>query len=178
MKFTATPKAVLMLLDQVSKGLSKRKRGAMQVTFSAARKRVEVSGNGMIAGLSVEISDKGQFAINWKKITDLLGTYPQNTPIGIECTASGLKIGSFCISVENYQSKPVPAKQPIPPVIPLKPSIKKKEEPQLTVSPDGYSPPLPCCSDEESALCPNCLETRLHKGNPIPGRQSDLFEKH
>lgn len=242
MKFTATPKDILNQLNQVSKGLPKRKREKMQVTFSAARNRVFVSGNGMIAGLSTKVSCQGQFQINWKKITALLDTYHPKTPLQIECAASGLKIGSFCTTIENYQSKPVPAEQPIPPTIPLKQSIKKKEKPQVTASPDGYSPPPPCRSDsdctgmrgmvdaedfsgsrqpvicpgchyvgynakdfirgriyyerrrtwvsphdaldcvvltgeEESVLCPNCLEMRLHKGNPIPGRQSDLFEK-
>jgi len=242
MKFTATPKDILMLLNQVSKGLPKRKREKMQVTFSAARNRVVVIGNGMIAGLSAKVSGRGQFQINWKKITALLDTYQKKVPVQIECVVSGLKIGSFCTTIENYQSKPVPAEQPIPPTIPLKQSIKKKEEPQFIASPDGYSPPSPCRSDddctgmsgmvsaedfsgsrqpvicpgchyvgynakyfirgrtyymrrrtwvsphdaldcviltgeEEPVLCPECLEMRLHNGNPLPGRQSDLFEK-
>ena len=77
MKFTATPKAILMLLDQVSRGLPKRKREGMQITFSATRNRVVVIGNGMIAGLSIEVTGRGQFDINWKKITELLLTFPK-----------------------------------------------------------------------------------------------------
>jgi len=240
MKFTATPKAILMLLNQVSKGLPKRKRENMPVTFSAARNRVVVIGNGMIAGLYTKVTGRGQFQINWKKITDLLGTFSKNTPVQIKCIARGLKIESFYTTIENYQPKPVPSKQPIPPTIPLKQSIKPKDEPQFIASPDGYSPPSPRRSDsdctgmsgmvsakdfsgprqpvicpvchyvgynakhffrgctyyasrrtwvsahdalncviltgqEESVLCPNCLEMRLHNGAPLPGRQSDLF---
>ena len=88
MKFTATPESVLALLNQVGKGLSKRKRENSQITFSAARNRIAVICNDMLAGQATPVQGRGQFSINWKIFSDLLLTYPQkalcrwNVPAG------------------------------------------------------------------------------------------------
>ena len=151
MKFTMTPESLLALLNQVSTGLTKRLRENMQVTFSSARKRVSVIGNGIIAGVSTQVIGQGQFQINWKTITELLTTFSPQTPLCFDCRGNRLQIGSFCTSVENYQSKPVPVKQSIPPAIQFKQSASNntQDDPQRKASPDGYSPPPPYRDDND-----------------------------
>jgi len=246
MKFTVTPESVLALLNQVGKGLSKRKRENSLITFSAAKNRITFIGNGMSAGVKTPVSGRGQFQMSWKKITDLLSTYPQTTPVQMECIGGWLEIGSFRLTVQNYQSEPVSEKAAIPPAEPAKKATKKTENgTQRKVSPDGYSPPPPYRDDndvtgvagmvsaadftgprepvtcpvckqvgyyekhllksgtyysyrrswvtarealnrvvltgkEESLLCPECLEVRLHTNKhitPIAGSQADIFDK-
>lgn len=151
MKFTVTPESLLALLNQVGKGLPKRKREKTQITFSAARNRVDVICNGMLAGQATPVQGRGQFSINWKHFADLLSTYPQSTPVQMECFGGRLEIGSFSTPVQNYQSEPVPEKAPIPPSKPSRPSKKPDISPQRQASSDGYSPQPPPRDDNDCA---------------------------
>lgn len=151
MKFTVTPESVLALLAQVGKGLPKRKREKTQITFSAARNRIAVICNGMLAGQATPVQGRGQFSINWKHFADLLSTYPQSTPVQMECFGGRLEIGSFSTPVQNYQSEPVPEKASIPTAEPVKKSKKPEKGSQSGVSSDGYSPPPPHRDDNACA---------------------------
>lgn len=187
MKFTVTPESVLALLNQVGKGQSKRKRENSVITFSAARNRIRVIGNGMSAGLKTPVSGRGQFQMNLKNITDLLSTYPQTTPVQMVCSGGRLEIGSFSLPVQNYQSEPVPEKADLPPPKPARQSKKPETTPQRQASADGYSPPPPYRDDDdctgvagmvsaedfrgsrEPAVCPVChgvgyFEKRMYSG--------------
>ena len=111
MKLTASPESVLALLNQVGKGLSKRKRENSLITFSAAKNRITVIGNGMSAGLKTPVSGRGQFQMSWKKITNLLSTYPQTTPVQMECIGGWLEIGSFRLTVKTISRNRSPKKR-------------------------------------------------------------------
>ena len=194
MKLTASPESVLALLNQVGKGLSKRKRENSLITFSAAKNRITVIGNGMSAGLKTPVSGRGQFQMSWKKITDLLSTYPQTTPVQMECFGGWLEIGSFRLTVQNYQSEPVPEKAALPPPKPARQTKKLETAPQRQASADGYSPPPPYRDDNdvtgvagmvsaadftgprEPVICPVCkqvgyFEKRLFNGNTYYSRR-------
>ena len=149
MKFTVTPESVLALLNQVGKGQSKRKRENSLITFSAARNRIAVIFNGMLAGQATPVQGRGQFSINWKHFADLLSTYPQTAPVQMECFGGRLEIGSFSMPVQNYQSEPVPEKASIPPAEPAKKTKRTENGPQRKASPDGYSPPPPHRDDND-----------------------------
>jgi len=168
MKFTVTPESVLALLNQVGKGLSKRKRENSLITFSAEKNRIAVIGNGMSAGVKTPVSGRGQFQMNWKKITDLLSTYPQTNPVQMECFGGRLEIGSFSLPVQNYQSEPVPEKAPLPPTKPARQSKKPETAPQRQASSDGYSPPPPHRDDSDVTGTPGMVSAADFTGPREP----------
>lgn len=183
MKFTVTPESLLALLAQVGKGLSKRKRESALISFSAARNRIRVIGNGISAGLETPVSGRGQFAINWKHFSDLLSTYPQTTPVQMECFGGRLEIGSFSTPVQNYQSEPVPEKASIPTAEPVKKSKKPQNRPQSGVSSDGYSPPPPHRDDNACAGVAGMVAAEDFTGPREPVtcpvcKQVGYYEKH
>ena len=147
MKFTVTPESVLALLNLVGKGQLKHKNSL--VTFSAARNRIAVIYNGMLAGQSTPVQGRGQFAVNWKLIAKLLKTYPQKALVQMECSGGRLIIGSFSTPVQNYQSEPVPENASPPPPKPAKQSKKPETAPQRQASADGYSPSPPHRDDDD-----------------------------
>jgi hypothetical protein len=147
MKFTVTPESISALLNLVGKGQTKNKNSL--VTFSASRNGIAVIFNGMQAGQATPVQGRGQFAVNWKLIANLLKTYPQTAPVQMECSGGRLIIGSFSTPVQNYQSEPVPEKASLPPPKPARHPKKPETTPQRQASSDGYSPPPPHRNDND-----------------------------
>lgn len=183
MKFTVTPESLLALLNQVGKGLPKRKREKTQITFSAARNRIDVICNGMLAGLATPVQGRGQFSINWKHFADLLSTYPQSTPVQMECFGGRLEIGSFITPVQNYQSEPVPDNAAIPQPKPARQSKKREPAPHKKAPADGFSLPTPFRDDNDCAGLAGMVSAADFIGAREPVtcpvcKQVGYYEKH
>lgn len=181
MKFTVTPESVLAMLNQVVKGQSKNKTSL--VTFSAARNRIAVIFNGMLAGQVTPVQGRGQFAINWKLIANLLKEYPKKVPVQMECSGGRLIIGSFSTPVQNYQSEPVPENASLPPPKPARQSKKPETPPQRQSSADGYSPPPPYRDESDCAGVAGMVSAADFTGPREPVtcpvcKQVGYYEKH
>jgi len=187
MKFTATPEALLGLLDTVTIGMTKLRRSKTRLTVSVSKDRITVIGPGASAGVASQVSGRGQFSVNCKWFADLLSTYPPKSSLQMECFASRLDIGSFSTPVENYQSEPVPATQPLPPVKPGK--REKAAEAGAVKSPAtaGFATPPPPLENGDSTgkagtvsaddfagarepvTCPVCQSVGYHEKHIING---------
>lgn len=183
MKFTVTPESLLALLAQVGKGLSKQKRENALITFSAARNRIAVICNGMLAGKETPVQGRGQFSISWKRFADLLSTYPQSTALQMECFAGRLEIGSFSTPVQNYQSEPVPENATVSPAALAKQPPKPANGLRRKATQEGYSPPPPVRDDSDITGLEGMVSAEDFTGPREPVtcpvcKQVGYYEKH
>jgi hypothetical protein len=145
MTFEVTPKVLQGLLNNVCEGITRSRRAKFSITLSARRNQISIIGNGMKASKSIPVRGQGQCQLGWKKLNDILATYPQEEPIRFECNRKGLMINNFSMQVERYEAKPVTEKKGLPSVEIL-PSRRKPS--------DAPKPPSECSSDGFSQMPP------------------------
>ncbi len=196
MTFTIMPEVLLDLLNQVCRDIPKRQRARIQVTLSAEDRNLSIIGNNMAAGISIRVKGQGQCQVGWKRLADVLETFPARTPVSIKCKQDRLQINSFSMEVEGYKPEAIPKDNPIPVVpslnqhLPIVAAEKKGKngEPARAIAVDGYSllPPSPKDNDctgqpgkvlpadteapREPVMCPVCQSVGYFKKREFRGR--------
>jgi hypothetical protein len=150
MTFTITPAEFQFLLNSLVTGMPKKKRASFQIVLSIGRKQISLIGNGMSSSKSMPVHGQGQCQLSWKRITDVLSTFPAEEPICFECNRKGLKINNFLMLVEYYEPKAIPKKADLPPeeVVPSPRKPIAASETPPACSPDGFSL-IPPSRDED-----------------------------